>query len=491
VVEGAAGAPGESGSPAESLLRPDDEVLSVLGRLWDAGHAAYLVGGGIRDALLGLPTSDWDVATDARPERLLELFPEGVYENRFGTVLVGSIEVTTFRRDHRYADHRRPERVTFTDDVFEDLARRDLTINAIAWGRRDQVSPVRLLDPADGLRDLRAGVVRAVGDPAARFEEDALRLLRAVRISAQLGFTIEPHTLAAMSQHAADVAWLSEERVGAEVRRMLATVVPSCAFAVMHETRILEVVLPELLGPGASPAGAADPPLACDRAPTHGPEHAFQVLDAVVAGSPGSARLALAALLHGVRPDDRIRGVAERWRVPGREGSAVLRLVAALRSSYGPMAGDADVRRWMRRSGRDLLHDLARLREAHDAVIGNEDDRVVGADLRGRVQGQVEAGVPLDLADLALDGDDVRRELGILEGPLVGAVLEGLLEAAIEDPGLNDRDRLLDEARRLATELTAGPAVRRPAAWSPGAPPDRSPGAPPEPSAPHGVGSGE
>jgi tRNA nucleotidyltransferase/poly(A) polymerase len=353
--------------------------------------------------------------------------------------------------------------VTFTDDIFEDLARRDLTINAIAWGRRDQASPIRLLDPADGLSDLKAGIVRAVGDPVARFDEDALRLLRAVRIAAQLGFTIEPHTLAAMSQHAADVAWLSEDRVGSEVRRMLATALPSRAFAVMLETRILEVVLPELLGLGAAPVGTADPPLACDRAATRGPEHAFLVLDAVVARSPGSARLALAALLHGVHPDDRIRGVTERWRVPGREGSAVLRLVAALHSSYGPLADDEDVRRWMRRSGRDLLHDLARLREAHDAVTGSEVDRAAGDDLRRRVQAQVEAGAPLDLADLAIDGDDVRRELGIPEGPLVGAILEGLLEASIEDPGRNDRDRLVVEARRLANELTA----------------------------PHGVGSGE
>ena len=112
--------------------------MDVLETLWQNGHAAYLVGGGVRDALLGRTVADWDVATDARPERILEVFPGGTYENRFGTVQARGLEITTFRREHRYADHRRPDSVTFSDDVYEDLARRDLTINAIAWGTRGQ-----------------------------------------------------------------------------------------------------------------------------------------------------------------------------------------------------------------------------------------------------------------------------------------------------------------------------------------------------------------
>ena len=161
------------------------------------------MGGGVRDALLGLPVSDWDVATDARPERILKVFPGGTYENRFGTVLARGLEITTFRREHRYADHRRPDSVTFSDDIYEDLARRDLTINAIAWGRRGPAMAARLVDPADGQGDLRAHLVRAVGDPSRRFDEDALRLLRVVRIAAKLDFAIEPVTWAAMVTHAA------------------------------------------------------------------------------------------------------------------------------------------------------------------------------------------------------------------------------------------------------------------------------------------------
>ena len=139
----------------------EPEVMAVLETLWRNDHAAYLVGGGVRDALLGLPGSDWDVATDARPERILEVFPGGTYENRFGTVLARGLEITTFRRDHRYADHRRPDSVTFSDDVYEDLARRDLTINAIAWGRRGSGDG----GPARGPRGRPGG---PAGPPGAR-----------------------------------------------------------------------------------------------------------------------------------------------------------------------------------------------------------------------------------------------------------------------------------------------------------------------------------
>ena len=222
------------------------EVLSVVGVLWEQGYGGYLVGGGVRDALLGLPVSDWDIATDARPERILQVFPGSSYQNRFGTVLARGLEITTFRRDHRYADHRRPDTVTFSQDIFEDLARRDLTINAIAWGRRGPDAAARIVDPADGQGDLEARLVRAVGDPARRFDEDALRLLRAVRIAAKLDFAIEPVTRAAMVAHAADVEWVSEDRIGREVRQMLTAPNPSRAIGLMAETGILATALPEL-----------------------------------------------------------------------------------------------------------------------------------------------------------------------------------------------------------------------------------------------------
>ena len=303
------------------------DALAVMGALWHAGHGAYLVGGGVRDALLGLPVSDWDVATDARPDRCLRIFPGSSYQNRFGTVLARGIEVTTFRRDHRYADHRRPDSVTFSSDIFEDLARRDLTINAIAWGRRGPEAAARLVDPADGQGDLRAGLVRAVGDPDRRFEEDALRLLRAARIAARLEFDIEPVTLDAMRAHAADIAWVSEERIGAEVRRMLDAPTPSRAIRLMREAGILAATLPELAA-----------------LPVDDLEQALAALDTVARIRPAGERISMAALLAPVGPAA-ARTALGRLRVGNRDTDAIVALITAARAAYDPAWSAADVRR--------------------------------------------------------------------------------------------------------------------------------------------------
>src|SRR6185369_14769861 len=168
-------------------------VQSLLDRLWANGHAAYVVGGSIRDSLLRREPYDWDLATDARPERVQELFPGAVYENQFGTVAVRAGEavhqITTFRTDHDYADFRRPHHVEFGDSVALDLARRDFTANALAWGAEaptlDSAPPEPVLvDPFRGAADIESRLLRAVGNPATRFEEDALRMVRAVRLAA-------------------------------------------------------------------------------------------------------------------------------------------------------------------------------------------------------------------------------------------------------------------------------------------------------------------
>src|SRR4029079_7344407 len=179
-------------------------VRTILETLWSAGPAAYVVGGGPRDVLAGrTPSPSWDLATSALPERTAALVPDAVYENRFGTVVVrrddAEHEITTFRSDHDYADFRRPHHVEFTRSVEADLGRRDFTMNALAWGAEPaapdaapSTSDPHLLDPHGGRADVRARLIRAVGDSRARFGEDALRILRAIRFAATLGFTIEP-----------------------------------------------------------------------------------------------------------------------------------------------------------------------------------------------------------------------------------------------------------------------------------------------------------
>ena len=199
--------------------------------------------------LLRRPGHDIDLATDARPDRILELFPAGQPRGVFGTVEVDGVEITTFRRDHTYRDHRRPDEVTWTDDVDDDLRRRDFTVNALAWGRpagSTGAGEPGLHDPTGGCADLEARLLRAVGDPDARFEEDALRLLRGARFAATLGLTIEPRTLDAMRDHGPEARWLSAERIGGELRRMLTEARPSDGLRILDATGVLAVVLPEV-----------------------------------------------------------------------------------------------------------------------------------------------------------------------------------------------------------------------------------------------------
>jgi tRNA nucleotidyltransferase (CCA-adding enzyme) len=435
-------------------------VNDILQRLWTAGHAAYVVGGGVRDTLLGRVPEDWDVATDALPERLLELFPGSHYGNRFGTVTIGDVEATTYRRDHRYADHRRPESVTFTTSLDEDLARRDFTVNAIAWGRPAGNDAPAWVDPTGGLGDLAARTLRAVGQPAERFDEDALRLLRAARLAAQLGFEIEPATLAAMSTTAERARWVSQERVGGEVRRMIAADPPSTGFHILAQTGLLEPLLPEL----AAQRGVPQAKIAGHDVWAH----SLATLDAAATIAPANRRLQLAALLHDVgKPqtfsDGRFIGhdtvggelaerLLSRLAFPRREVDDVARLVRLHMFNYEPSWTNAAIRRFIRRAGLRLVGELIDLRRADNIGSGQAPDADGSDELRRRVAEQLAAGVPLGLADLAVNGDDLTVELGLPPGPLIGRLLDRLLESVVADPERNTRAQLLADARLWASQ---------------------------------------
>lgn len=440
-------------------------VEGILNRLWDSGHAAYLVGGGVRDALLGRPGKDWDIATDARPERILDLFPAGRYENRFGTVTIGGVEVTTFRRDHVYADHRRPDSVTFSDDILEDLARRDFTVNAIAWGRAASAPAEPMwVDPTDGLQDLELRRLRAVGDPQARFEEDALRLLRAARLAAQLGFEIDGPTREQMAAKADLARWVSNERVGAELRRMLTADPPSAGFRILAEAGLLAPLVPEL---------AAQVGLPQTKATGHDLwQHSLATLDAAAQLDPHNQQLRLAALLHDVgKPetfaDGRFIGhdiegariaarLLIRFAFPRTEVDRVAQLIRWHMFSYERHWTNAAVRRFLRRVGSALVEDLLTLRQADNVGSGLPQDAGDLDQLRRRVRSELEAGVPLGLPQLAVDGRDLMAELGLHPGPHIGRLLDRLLDSVVADPTRNTRQRLLADARAWAREIAAG-----------------------------------
>jgi tRNA nucleotidyltransferase (CCA-adding enzyme) len=441
---------------AQPQAAPDipQPVQGLLERLWHAGHAGYVVGGSLRDVFLGRTPADWDLATDARPGRMLELFPGAAYENRFGTVAVrvgGELfEITTFRSEHEYADFRRPHRVEFGDSIELDLARRDFTVNAMAWGADGgaaQRPEPRLVDPFGGRADAAARVLRAVGDPIARFEEDALRMIRAVRLATVLGLTIEPATLEAIRSRAPLAAHLSGERVAAELARLLAAPRPSVGLDLLARTGLLPAVLPEL----AAQHGIAQNKVEGEDLWTH----TMRTVDATPADRPV---VRLAALLHDVGkpatrssggfPDHHTVGAAiaaailARLRTPRSLTERVVHLVRHHMFSYESTWSDAAVRRFIARIGPEAIDELLTLRAADNAGSGQPDDGAL-EELRARVAQQLAADVALDLSDLAIDGRDLIEELGMTPGPALGRVLERLLERVVADPELNERPTLL------------------------------------------------
>ena len=392
---------------------------------------------------------------------MLQLFPDAVYENAFGTVVVrhggGLYEVTTFRTDHDYADYRRPHRVEFGDSVEVDLARRDFTVNAVAWGAPAGAQPA-LVDPHGGRGDIAARTLRAVGDPKERFEEDALRMVRAVRLAATLGFTIEPATLAGIEANADLVRYLSGERISTELSKLLAAERPSIGLRLLADTGLLDRIAPELARQRGVPQNKVPGEDLWD--------HTVRTVDAARVDRPV---VRLAALLHDIgKPatfsDGHFLGhdvvgaelageLLDALRSPRAVRERVVHLVRQHMFSYEPAWSDTAVRRFIGKIGVDAIDDLFALREADNVGSGLPAD-AGGLDvLRERVARELAAEVVLDRSRLQIDGQDLMEELGLRQGPLLGRILDELVERVIVDPKLNDRATLLLLARsRIADE---------------------------------------
>ncbi len=438
-------------------------VRDILGSLWHAGHAAYVVGGALRDVVAGRAAKDWDLATSALPEETAALFEDAAYENKFGTVGVRraghEYQVTTFRTDHDYADFRRPHRVEFGGSLEADLARRDFTMNALAWGAEaalaGELAEPRpgLVDPFDGLADIAAGRIRAVGEPRKRFEEDALRIVRAIRFAATLGWTIEPATLAALRETAPLVAHLSGERIAMELTKLLAADRPSVGLRLLEEAGALAAIAPDL---------AAQRGIGQNKMPGEDLwDHTLRTVDAAA----NQTIVRLAALVHDIgKPATAAGGhfyhhesvgadLAEAWlgglHLPTTTRDQVVHLVRQHMFRYEPSWGDAAVRRFLAKIGPDAVEPLFALREADNAGSGVPRDADDLKGFRARIAAEIAAGAILDRSALAVDGSDLMSELGVAQGPELGRLLAALFNRVVENPRLNERDRLLEIARQL------------------------------------------
>jgi tRNA nucleotidyltransferase (CCA-adding enzyme) len=447
------------------------EVKFITDKLSAHGKRGWLVGGCVRDLLMGRPHADWDLATSALPDEVMKLFPRTIptgIDHGTVTVMVGKvpIEVTTLRGEGAYSDGRRPDSVHFVTGLEEDLARRDFTVNAIAIDPAD----LAIIDPFGGQKDLEKKLLRAVGDARERFSEDGLRVLRAARFVATLDFDLEASTFDAIAPTLDTFRKVSPERVRDEWVKTMKATRPSRAFDVMRRSGILGVTCPELLlGVGM------------DQNRYHSYDvfgHAMECMDACV----GDPVLRIAALLHDVgKPATRALSektkdytfyehervgaeiadpICARLKFSNDERARIVALVRHHLFHYSDEWSDATVRRWIRRVGKERISDLYALNTADVLAKGKDpaQDLAALALLKAHAEKVLAAGAALSTRDLRVNGNDLMAAFSRKPGPWLKEVLEGLLEAVTNDPELNEREALLARAREIVPPDATGAA---------------------------------
>lgn len=432
------------------LVLPD-KVKFILSRLQEAGFEAYAVGGCVRDSLLGREPHDWDVTTSARPEQVKHLFRRTIDTGiQHGTVTVmldrEGFEITTYRVDGVYRDARHPENVTFTASLEEDLKRRDFTINAMACNQDG------IIDKFGGLADLEAGIIRAVGDPHKRFEEDALRIMRAVRFSAQLGYTIDENTFQAAKDLAPNLEKISRERIMSELNKLLVSPHPD-RLRTAWEAGITRVILPEFD--------------VCMETPQHNPHHLYTVGEHII-HSVQNVRpdrvLRLTMLFHDIAKPvcrttdekgiDHFHGhpevgarmtnqIMRRLKYDNETREKVVRLVRFHDVQIGTTT--RSVRRALYKVGDELFPLLMEVKLADIAAQSSfhRAEKLTRINEWQRLYLQVkESRDALSIKDLAVNGRDL-MDAGVREGPEIGRILNRMLQDVLDDPAHNSREYLM------------------------------------------------
>ena len=456
------------------------DILKKMNEIFaQHGYKAYLVGGAVRDMLMGKEPHDWDVTTDATPEQVMSIFrkviPTGIAH---GTVTVhfmkNEIEVTTFRTESDYSDGRHPDKVEYTGNIKEDLSRRDFTINAIASYLGDGT----ITDPFHGRDDIKRKVIRTVGNPLERFSEDGLRPVRAVRFSAQLGFEIERETLKAISEPEIlkKTSGISLERFRDELLKLMKAEKPSAGLKLMEESGILDIFIPEFKKCRG-----------CIQGDFRG-YHQFDVLDHLFYacdGAPASKQnVRLAALFHDIgKPDVKrviptpqgdqftfynheaksqqiTKEILFRLKFSNAEIANICHLVVNHMFNYTQDWTDAAVRRFLAKIQAENLEDLYDLRLAdiygmNNAPVRGQDSRTIALlnELKDRISKETEKNSVLSLKQLAVNGKDLMKN-GISAGKDLGFVLNQLLETVLEDPSQNEKEQLIKIALNIYKKRT-------------------------------------
>lgn len=437
-------------------------VRQISETLEQSGFEAYLVGGCVRDLLLGREPMDWDFTTSAHPDQIQALFPDSFCNNDYGTVGVKNsdeetderlrvVEVTPYRSESGYSDARRPDKVTFGVSLAEDLARRDFTVNAIAYRLKDE----KIVDLYDGMNDLKDKRLRAVGNPNERFAEDALRMMRAVRLAAELNFVIESETLKAITQNASQLEKIAIERIAIEFLRLIDSGAPMQGIIFLEKLGLLPYLIPELREG-----------IGCEQGGIHAfdvYEHNLRTLQAA-ADKGYTTEIRLAALLHDIgKPATRRTGgknkhytffghevvgakmakkILERLKLPRETIDQVEKLVR-----WHMFFSDPDeitlaaVRRTIVRIGEDQIENLLNLRVCDRIGTGRPKEQPFRF---RRYKAMVDEALrdPISVKLLKLNGDKIMEITGEKPGKKLGYILHALLEEVLIDPGKNTEDYL-------------------------------------------------
>lgn len=448
-------------------------IVTIADTFTKAGFEIYFVGGCVRDLLQKKQPKDWDLTTKATPEEMLKLFPNAFYDNQFGTVGIplkdiietehpGVVEVTTFRTEKGYTDRRHPEKVEWGKTIEEDLSRRDFTMNAIALQHDDKNET--FIDPYNGQEDLQKKLIRAVGDPNLRFKEDALRLMRAIRFAAQLGFEIEEETLKAITQDASLLDAIAKERVRDELLKLLGSDFPYEGIMLLKNTGLLQYILPELLeGIGVSQKRPGrhhtedvftHNVLSLKFCPSTDPVVRFATLIHDI-GKPKVASADKDGLIifynHEIAGATIAYEITQRLRFSKKDRSKIVKLIRWHMFTVDEHITDSAVRRFIRRIGVDNVKDMMDLRVGDRLGGGTQTAESWRLKLfKKRVEDQL-APAPFSITDLAINGNDLMKELHMKPGKQIGELLQKLFEEVDEDLEKNTKEYLLKRVRELRT----------------------------------------
>lgn len=425
-------------------IKIPDKVKFIIDTFYENNYEAFMVGGCIRDSLLSKEPKDYDIATSALPNITESLFektiPTGI---KHGTITVlldkEPFEVTTYRIEGEYKDNRRPDEISFVTNIKDDLSRRDFTINAFAYNSKEG-----LKDYFNGLEDLQNKIIRTVGDSNKRFNEDALRMMRAIRFASQLDFNIEKSTLDGIKKNKNLLKNISSERIRDELCKLLLSDNPRKGLNLLKDCGVLDVIIPELTSL-----------IGFNHKTKDYNEDLFDHTLSVVENTPNDLILRLSALFHDIgKPkvndnisEDITRKILTRLHFDNKTIKSVCILIKEYMNVL-VNSTDIDIKRFINRTSKENIYSLLEFQKAHVLSLKNSDlDLYELNDIKNKIDNIINSNIPLSIKDLNIDGSILTKELNLKPGKVIGETLNYLLEVVLNNPNLNNETILLEKAK--------------------------------------------